>query len=79
MRLMLKHCLCYRYISLRDIYMKTFKMKIVRDKALDWQDDIKQITNNLRERGLIPQGWARDNNYFYIGGIDGQSDGDSNP
>lgn len=48
--------------------MKTFKMTIVRDRAKDWQEDIREITDGLRSRGLYPQGWTRDENFFHIGG-----------
>lgn len=48
--------------------MKTFRMKIVKDKAQDWQDQIQEICSDMRSRGLYPQGWSQDGNYFYIGG-----------
>lgn len=48
--------------------MFTFNMRIVRDKALSVSEDIQKITKDLRNRGLYPQRWDNDNNYFYIGG-----------
>lgn len=48
--------------------MKTFRMKIMRDKAKDWREDIQSITEGLRNRGLYPQGYDRDDNYFTISG-----------
>ena len=55
--------------------METFRMIIARDKAKDWQDDIKDICDGLRKRGMIPQGFERDENNFTIGGTYGEDEG----
>ena len=44
-------------------------MKIIYDKARPWQEQITEICENLRSRGLYPQGFTRDENNFTIGGM----------
>lgn len=48
---------------------KTLKMHIAYDKARPWQEQITEICDNLRSRGLYPQGWEMDQNNFIIGGM----------
>ena len=49
--------------------MKTFNMHIAYDKARPWQEQITEICDSLRSRGLYPQGFDRDQNNFIIGGM----------
>ena len=49
--------------------METFRMNIAYDKARPWQEQITEICDSLRSRGLYPQGFERDENNFIIGGM----------